>query len=122
MQISNLRIGRYSYKEYRYYNIPPSLRWNFSGVNSDQMIILAREEIIGGQKTISVYVPVQLRSTKTGNITHLGYNTESEFARLGYKKLCSIPHSKFSFKDYTDGALLNYVDWFLLKYTQEGGG
>ena len=123
MQVSYLRVGPYSYREYRYYNIPPSLRQNFSGVNPQQMIILAREEVEleAGRRTISVYVPTELRS-RFGFTVHLNYRTETEFARMGYKKICSIPESDFSFQTHTNGALLNYVDRFLLKYTQEGGG
>jgi hypothetical protein len=121
MQISNLRVGPYSYREYCGYTIPPSLQDNFSGVADGQMTILAREEVSGGRRTISVYIPVELRS-RTGCSVHLDYRTEAEFSRLGYKKLCSIPDSDFSFQNFTDAALLNYVDRFLWKYTNESGG
>ena len=121
MQISHLRIGPYSYKEYRYYTIPTCLQENFSGIANGQMTILAREEVLGERRTISVYIPLQLRSRR-GNTTHLDYGTEPEFSRLGYKKLCSIPDGNFSFQNFTDAALLNYVDRFLLKYTYESGG
>jgi hypothetical protein len=121
MQISHLRIGPYSYKEYRYYTIPPSLQENFCGIANGQMTILAREEVSGGRRTISVYIPAQLRSRR-GFTTHLDYRSEPEFSKLGYKKVCSIPDSDFSFRNFTDAALLNYVDRFLWKYTNESGG
>lgn len=121
MQISHLRIGPYLYKEYRNYTIPPSLQENFSGIANSQMTILAREELVAGRRAISVYVPVQLRSRR-GYTTHLDYGTEPEFSRLGYKKLCAIPEGDFSFQNFTDAALLNFVDRFLWKYTYEGGG
>lgn len=85
------------------------------------MTILAREELVAGRRAISVYVPVQLRSRR-GYTTHLDYGTEPEFSRLGYKKLCAIPEGDFSFQNFTDAALLNFVDRFLWKYTYEGGG
>jgi hypothetical protein len=119
MQISYLRVGPYLYKEYRNYTIPPSLQENFSGIANGQMTILAREETVEGRRTISVYFPVELRSRR-GYTTHLGYRTEPEFTRLGYKKICSIPDSDFSFQKFTDAALLNYVDRFLWRYTNEG--
>jgi hypothetical protein len=120
MRISHCRVGPYLYKEYRDYTIPPSLRENFSGIANGRMTFLAREDVMEGRRTISVYFPVQLRS-RVGFTTHLGYGTEPEFTRLGYKKICSIPDSDFSFQNFTDAALLNYVDRFLWKYTNEGG-